>query len=220
MVDISVVSDDLTLNRWSADSLWRSRRRRGLGGRRRGWGLFALDNASADSLTLFNSGRRRGGRRGRLLGSFDISHNARRRRGSLWWLRRLPNTLTLNDSSAGTLMLVFVRARRGDTARSPDDPLLSNTGNWAGASRSMSVNGLNLTLAENHGTSFGSAAILPQKGGCARLLPSGRANGDCATTIVDFIEALWGRAARSWVVVPLLKVGGPDAGHFGKGYVV
>lgn len=218
MVDISVVSDDLTLNRWSADSLWRSRRRRGLRGRRRGWGLFALDNASADSLTLFNSGRR--GRRRRLLGSLDISHNARGRRSSLWWLRRLPNTLTLNDSGAGTLMLMFVRARRGDAARSPDDPLLSDTGNWAGASRSMSINGLNLTLAENHGTSLGSAGILPQKGGCARLLPSGRADGDCATAIVDFIEALRGRAARSWVVVPLLKVGGPDAGHFGKGYVV
>jgi hypothetical protein len=68
MVDISVVSDDLTLNRWSADSLWRSRRRRGLGGRRRGWGLFALDNASADSLTLFNSGRGGGGGEGDFLG--------------------------------------------------------------------------------------------------------------------------------------------------------
>jgi hypothetical protein len=88
------------------------------------------------------------------------------------------------------LMVVRVMAAGRNAAGSSNDAFLSNA-NWAGTSGSVSVDGLYLTLAQDHGTSFCSASIFSQKGGCARFLSRGRADGNGATTIVDFIKPLW-----------------------------
>jgi hypothetical protein len=220
MVDIPVMRDNFSLNCWSTNSLRRGRRRRRLRNRRGRRSPLTLNDTSADALPLFNWRGRRGRRR--LLWSLNVSHNSRGRRSSpsRWWLRGLPDSLSLVYPGTRVLVLMVVRvsvrvmtALRGDTAGSSNDAFLSDT-DWAGTSRSVSVDGLYLTLAQDHGTSFGSANVISQKCGCARLLSRGRADCDGAATIIDFIEPFWSGTSRSRVVIPFLEIGSPYTGHF------
>lgn len=211
--------DNFSLNCRSTNSLRRWRRRRRLRNWRGRRSPLTLNDASADALPLFNwRGRRR---RRRLLWSLNISHNSRGRRSSpSRWLRGLPDSLSLVYPGTRVLVLMVVSvsvrvmtALGGNTAGSSNDALLSDT-DGAGTSGSVSVDGLYLTLAQDHRTSFGSANVLPQKGGRARLLSRGRADCDGAATIIDFIEPLWSGTSRSRVVIPFLEIGSPYTGHF------
>jgi hypothetical protein len=222
MVDITVVRDNLSLNGRPADGLRRRRWWRRLWCRRRRRGPLTLNDAGANALPFFDRWRRRGRRR---LWSLNISHNTGWRRSSSGrWLRRFPDSFSLVNSGARTLVLVVMLMIVGrvvgwmvtgrDTARPSNNSLLSNASDWAGTPGSVTVDSLYLTLAQDHRASFGSSTIVSQKSGCARLLSWGRADRNGAAAVIDFIESLRSRSSRSGVVIPLLKVGSPYTGHF------
>lgn len=88
------------------------------------------------------------------------------------------------------LMLVVVERRR-NASGAANDALFSNPRNGTGAPGTVTVDGLNLSLAENHRTSLSAASILSQESGSSifrNTRAGSRADGDGTTTIVDFLE--------------------------------
>jgi hypothetical protein len=187
MIDISVVSNNLSLYSRSADNLRRRRRWR-WGGRRNSL-PFPLDDASANVLVLMLYGRRRS------LSALDVANDLGGG-GPATNDGRLSDTLALNDSGPLSLelvlmlMVVVVVACRRDAPVPADNALLTDT-NGAGASNAA-VKGLDVPLAQNHLAGLCAAGIFAQECGCAINLTLAFAQADVymGPAVLKFIDRL------------------------------
>lgn len=109
--------------------------------------------------------------------------------------------------------MLVIMAAWGDAPGPPNNTLLSHA-NRAGASGVVAVDGLNLSLAKDHGACFRPTTFASQEGRSA-LFSAGRVDSDSAATIVDLIGQIGSRATRSGVIVPLLELSSSDTacGH-------